>query len=404
MKNKKKEVSVILYNPWLVFIALIDFLFLEFSCERLVDDLNKGLILWPYNCICHNVFFVIGFLFLLSVLGLGWFQHKYKLSSSTLRQLISNALGYKWLTLFILFFFMMHFSWAIDAGFDIFIKAEFNNDNWVGQLFYVIIPVIGMFVAALIIPVKENAKKPLSEAKILISAISVSIGQDKDFMLLPRNLDLFFKPFIKGVSYTDSDNPPVALNGIEKVIVIPSRSLLECKISSENDKWIELKNKIPQKFAPDEDKLKSLSATEKVENQSKMITPEEMLKNTINQYNEESTFGNMIKFLSCFMNVEFIFPTDSVDYDKFDQVFSVAADLLKKHEKNTDDKTLIHISPGTAIPAGALTALGIKKNRSILYTGQNGKNEDKVSSVEIDVDSMDDWLSELMEEKDDREK
>lgn len=380
MNNVKKQVSI-LYNPWLVLIALVDFLFLEFSCEKVVDTWNKGIISWPYHQVYQNLFFVLCLIFLLSVVGVGWSKHKYRLTSSTLRQLISNALGYKWLTLFILFFFMMHFSWSIDAGFDIFVKAEWN----IGNIFHVIIPSSGMFVAALFIPIKHDVKTSLCEAEILLSAISVYKDKNGNFMLLPRNLDLFFKPFFKGISIADSDNSSVQLKGIEKVIIIPSRSLLECKISNENNnEWIELINRItiPQKVMPDEDKL----------------------QDAIDQYNKLSTFDNMARFLSCFIDVDFILPNNPVDYDKFDEVFSVAADLLKKYEHRPEGRTLIHISPGTAIPAGALTALGIKKNRSILYTRQNGKDRDEVSSIDIDVDSMNDWIGELMEEKDDREK
>lgn len=89
-----------------------------------------------------------------------------------------------------------------------------------------------------------------------------------------------------------------------------------------------------------------------------------------------------------------------VNYDQFDQVFKVASQLLRDYEER-GSKTLIHISPGTSIPAGALTALGVKKNRTIIYTLQNKKNT--VSSVDIDVDSMNDWLSELIDDRDEKE-
>lgn len=378
------------YNPWLIFILLLDFLFVEFSCERLLNNWTNGSWQGPYTNGILNCFVGICLVVLLTVIIWGRCKLKYKLSSSTLRQLINNALGYKWLTLFILFFFMMHFSWTIDAGYEIFIDTEFNSQNWM-KIFHIIIPASGMFIAALLIPVRQEKKKSLSEADILLSGFSVSKSG-----LIPSNLDLFFKPFLCGVQvHNNSGTSEEQLTGVEKILIIPSSSLLNAPIrmdSVDND-WEKLEEKLWEN-----ERVKRTCSTRNMYHDivqaAKVKYKEAVLSNYSNQ-----TSDSLKEFLSAIFPLEFIF-SEPVNYDRFDQVFKVASQLLKEHEER-DSKTLIHISPGTSIPAGALTALGVKRNRTVIYTLQN--KSDTVSSVDIDVDSMNDWLSELINDKDEKE-
>lgn len=380
------------YNPWLIFILLLDFLFVEFSCERLLNNWTIGSWQGPYTNGILNCVVGIGLVALLTIIILGRCKLKYKLSSSTLRQLINNALGYKWLTLFILFFFMMHFSWTIDAGYKIFIDTEFNRYNWL-NIFHIIIPASGMFVAALLIPVQQGKKKSLSEADILLSGFSVSKSG-----LVPSNLDLFFKPFLCGVQvHNNSDMPEEQLVGMKKILIIPSFSLLNAPIrmDSVDDDWEKLEEKLWEN--------ESVKKIYKTRNQYHATFQEAKKKyhdavNVKRSYPSLS-FDMLKEFLSAIFPLGFIF-SEPVNYDQFDQVFKVASQLLKGHEER-DSKTLIHISPGTSIPAGALTALGVKRNRTIIYTLQN--QVDVVASVDIDVDSMNDWLSELINDKDEKE-
>lgn len=377
-----KGYTSVFYNPWLIFALLVDFLFVEFSCERLLNNWTDGNWQGPYTNNILNYFVAIGFIALLIIIILGRCESKYKLSSSTLRQLINNALGYKWLTLFILFFFMMHFSWTIDAGYEIFIDTEYSRQNWV-KIFHIIIPASGMFIAALLIPMRQEKEKSLSEADILLSCFSVSKKG-----LLFDNLDLFFKPFLCGVK-THGDNSGVweRLVGIKKVLIIPSESLCNAHITVDNE-FVEKLRKFEDKLW--ENKL--------WENNEKDVYHQAILE-AIKKYNANSNLDNLKEVLLAILPLEFIF-SEIADYDEFDQVFKVASQLLKDHEKR-DSKTLIHISPGTSIPTGALTALGVKKNRTIIYTLQN--KIDTVSSVDIDVDSMNDWLSELIDDRDEKE-
>lgn len=389
------------YNPWVVFLLLIDFLFVEFYHEEFLERMMNGYFSWPFHLCGWDILFVVGLILLLVGIISGRLTNKYKLSSSTLRQLINNALGYKWLTLFILFFFMMHFSWAIDAGYEFFVNTEFEKQNWM-KVFHVVVPSCGMFIAALLIPVRQEKKKSLSEADILLSSFSVS----KTGELLPNNLDLFFKPFLCGVYY-NSDTPE-KLQGIKKILIIPSTSLLNAPIRMDavdnNVNWDTLTDQLWE----NNEEIRSVYTKNVI---GKEQDAKQLYRETINaakaKYNKavqsnhsNQNFDSLKELLSAILPLKFIFSDISVNYDQFDQVFKVASQLLRDHEER-GSKTLIHISPGTSIPAGALTALGVKKNRTIIYTLQNKKNT--VSSVDIDVDSMNDWLSELIDDRDEKE-
>lgn len=396
-----KGYTSIFYNPWLILGLLLDFLFVEFSCERLLNNwIVKGYFQNPYQSDMLNIVFVSCFIFLLVVITLGKCERRYRLSSFTLKQLINNALGYKWLTLFILFFFMMHFSWTIDAGYEIFVDAKSNKLNWL-KIFHIFIPSCGMFIAALLIPIRQEKKKSLSEADILLSSFSVS----KTGELLPNNLDLFFKPFLCGVYHKSGTLEK--LQGIKKILIIPSTSLLNAPIrmnAEDNVYWDTLTDQLWE----NNEEIRSVYTKNII---AKEQDAKQLYRKTINaaktKYNEavqsnysNQNFDSLKELLSAILPQNFIFSDIPVNYDKFDQVFKVASQLLKDHE-GRDCKTLIHISPGTSIPAGALTALGVKKNRTIIYTLQNKKNT--VSSIDIDVDSMNDWLSELINDKDEKE-
>lgn len=378
-----KGFNTAFYNPWLIFMLLLFFLFIEFSFEKIICSWAQGNAEWPYEYCELNILFISCTVFFFSTLLLGRCEHKYKLTSGTLKQLINNALGYKWLTLFILFFFMMHFSWTIDAGYAIFVAAEINQDTWM-KIFNLIIPVVGMIVSALLIPNKQEKPRKLSEADIFLSPLSVSKGEGSAPLLKPHNLDLFMKPFFEnGISYS-KNNGKEELDGIREFLVIPSTSHPKCKIyEGKEEDWDSF--------------LDNLNKSRICKHINKKI-----LMEAIHNYNQSiekdsnEKFNGLKSFLSELLPVDFIFPESPVDYDKFEEVFKVASQLLKTYE-TAGSYTLIHISPGTSIPAGALTALGIKKNRTIVYTAQNEKN--KVSSINIDVNNMDEWLSELMSEK-----
>lgn len=295
---------------------------------------------------------------------------------------------------------MMHFSWAIDAGYEFFVNTEFEKQNWM-KVFHVVVPSCGMFIAALLIPVRQEKKKSLSEADILLSSFSVS----KTGELLPNNLDLFFKPFLCGVYY-NSDTPE-KLQGIKKILIIPSTSLLNAPIrmdAVDNVNWDTLTDQLWE----NNEEIRSVYTKSVI---GKEQDAKQLYRETINaakaKYNKavqsnhsNQNFDSLKELLSAILPLKFIFSDILVNYDQFDQVFKVASQLLRDYEER-GSKTLIHISPGTSIPAGALTALGVKKNRTIIYTLQNKKNT--VSSVDIDVDSMNDWLSELIDDRDEKE-
>lgn len=387
------------YKPWVVFLLLIDFLFVEFYYEEFLKKFMYDYFSWPFQLSGWDVFFVVALFLLLVGIISGRLNDKYKLSSSTLRQLINNALGYKWLTLFILFFFIMHFSWAIDAGYEFFVNTDFEKQNWM-EIFHIVVPTCGMFFAALLIPVRQEKERSLSEADILLSSFSVSKSGD----LLPGNLDLFFKPFLCGVYY-NSDTLE-QLKGIKKILIIPSVSLLNAPIrmdAVDNDNW----DKLIDKLWENNDEIKKVySENAIVEQQDAKHLYRATVYAAKDKYNEAvrsnhsiQNFDRLKELLSAILPLEFIFSEIPVNYDQFDQVFKEAFQLLRVHEEH-DSKTLIHISPGTSIPAGALTALGVKKNRTIIYTLQNKENT--LCSVNIDVDSMNDWLSELIDDRDEK--
>lgn len=381
------------YNPWLIFLLLIDFLLLEFYYEEFLNKLTNGYLLWPYQPCGWDYFFVVGFICLLAVIISGGVKNKYKLSSSTLRQLINNALGYKWLTLFILFFFMMHFSWTIDAGYDIFLKIEFDEVNWM-DLCRMVVPGSGMIVAALLIPVYQKEKKSLSEADILLSSFSVSYDKDTKVSFLQLgNFDLFFKPFRCGVF--NALKITERLEGINKILVVPSTSLSNAPIrmdSTNEGAW----RKFCDEMWGQNEKIQMTCDQQKYYNNVK--TASEKYNKVMNNKGatQAQKLESMKELLSTIWPANYIFSDKLANYDNFDNMFEIASQLLKRHECS-DSRTLIHISPGTSIPAGALTALGVKRNRIVIYTSQEERN--KVFSVDIDVDNLSDWFSDLVKDK-----
>lgn len=376
MNNNKTS---FFYNPLIILFLLFSFLFLEFSLERII---NLGVLAWPYSKCWCNILFIVLFSFTIGVIITGRLKNNYKLSSLTLKQLISNALGYKSLTLIILFFFITHLTWAIDSSYKIIIDTEVHKQNWILFL-NPIIPIFGMFVSAILIPpIRQENKKSLNEADIFISSIScsnININDNNIPILKPHNLDLFFKPFYNtGIYYQPTKNIEI-LSKIDKFIIVPSTSFLECTIDTNAD-WSEFIAK-----------LNKVSIAKKIDTNQ--------FDEAIKTYNsslkkQNKSIDHLKNFLEKLINVNLIF-SEVVDYNEFEDVFNVASKLLKKHEKETS-RTLIHISPGTAIPAGALTTLGIKKNRTIIYTLQNPKDNDKiVSSIDITVDSLGGLIREL---------
>lgn len=380
------------YNPWLIFLLLIDFLLLEFYYEEFLNKLTNGYLLWPYQPCGWDFFFMVGFIFLLAVIISGKVKNKYKLSSSTLRQLINNALGYKWLTLFILFFFMMHFSWTIDAGYDIFLKIEFDEVNWM-DLCRMIVPGSGMIVAALLIPVYQKEKKSLSEADILLSSFSVSYDKETKVSFLQLgNFDLFFKPFRCGVYNTLKTIEK--LEGINKILVVPSTFLPEVPIRMNSADEAAWKDFCDEMWRQNEKIQMAYNQQEEYFNKVKTASKE------YNKATQAQKLESMKVLLSTIWPANYIFSDKLANYDNFDDMFGIASQLLKRHECS-DSRTLIHISPGTSIPTGVLTALGVKRNRTIIYTSQD-KSEDnfgKVYSVDINVDNLSDWFSDLVKDK-----
>lgn len=332
---------------------------------------------------------MIGFICLLAVIILGKAKNKYKLSSSTLRQLINNALGYKWLTLFILFFFMMHFSWTIDAGYELFLNTDFDKQSWM-EVCRLIVPGSGMIMAALLIPVYQKEKKSLSEADILLSSFSISKDRDTLFLQL-SNFDLFFKPFRYGVF--NALKTREELESINKILVVPSTSLPNVPVRMDGA-WRtfcdEMWGKIKMKTYDQDKYYKDVETAVKMYN--KVVND--------NGATQAQKLESMKSLLSTIWPANYIFSDKLANYDNFDDMFGIASQFLKKHECN-DSRTLIHISPGTAIPTGVLTALGVKRNRTIIYTSQDkfGDNSGKVYSVDVDVDNLSDWFSDLAKDK-----
>lgn len=197
------------------------------------------------------------------------------------------------------------------------------------------------------------------------------------------------------------------VTGDKKILIIPSTSLLNAPIrmdAVDNVNWDTLTDQLWE----NNEEIRSVYTKSVI---GKEQDAKQLYRETINaakaKYNKavqsnhsNQNFDSLKELLSAILPLKFIFSDILVNYDQFDQVFKVASQLLRDHEER-GSKTLIHISPGTSIPAGALTALGVKKNRTIIYTLQNKKNT--VSSVDIDVDSMNDWLSELIDDRDEKE-
>lgn len=315
------------------FVCAMVFLwmYLEYCLALLIE--NKDVT--PYWGMWLIVF-VVFFLLKLAVVN------HFKVSPLTIRKMMTNALGFKWLSLLFVLTFAMQFAWFVDAAYKLFV----DGDNDIKIICQCGLTFFSLLVINLLFPIDDRKQRGVSLEKrqLLVSGFSVS----KD-AIIARNIDLFLKPI---------KNYP-----IKKVIIIRSEALLNLPFADEVKTYNE---KLWEQY-----------------NTAKDIKERKLL---FLKYIKKVIFEETEK------DVEVIL-SDSVSYDDFDVIFEETSKQLRIHEKNTS-QTVVFITPGSAIVASALTPLAIKGKRLLLFAEQ-GKPEMPLKESQVDVLTVEDLLNEL---------
>lgn len=327
---------------------VILWLCVEYSVARMIryqtflpyTDAWENYLFW-----CLTVIFFSLFLCKLAVIN------EFKISSLTLKKMMSNALGFKWLSLLFILTFMMQLTWFIDATYKIFVDAELGLSAW-QEGGKAALTLFSILIINLLFPTTERyaVKNFLIEKRtLLVSAFSV-MNEITD-----KNIDLFLKPFHL--------KDKVEQFPFNKVVIIISNTLSNCNMSAQ------LVASYSSIF--DLNRYNSL-----VDHSLRLDVFKEFMQKII-----EDKYGRKVEIVL----------SAKVDYNIFDTIFFETIRQLKNHENNTT-QTVVHISPGSAIVSGALTALAIKGNRLLLYTEQKLWTP---QIFDINVFSIEDLLSEL---------
>lgn len=294
----------------------------------------------PYLVIWVTVFFTF-FLLKLAVVN------HFKVSPLTIRKMMTNALGFKWLSLLFVLTFAMQLAWFVDAAYKLFVEG--NNDIKIicqcGLTFF------SLLVVNILFPIGERKSKTLSSdnRKLLISGLSVSkvYGKNDEFSITKNNIDLLLKPMHEYL--------------IEKVVIIRSNTLLKSDFADDvDDSYIDKKS-----------------------------------KEEYNNKHSDSSFVDCIKkIISKRLGKEVnVILSDPVNYDDFDTVFEETSKQLRVHENNTLE-TVVFITPGSATVTSALTPLAIRGKRLLVFAAQGEKGM-PLRESQIDVLTVEDLLSEL---------
>lgn len=146
--------------------------------------------------------------------------------------------------------------------------------------------------------------------------------------------------------------------------------------------------------------LKPIEGKYGYKNISKIVIFPSLIFENFSHYIKEETVNkikNRIKELKGDNTIILKF-TDCIDYDKFDESVKVIKQAFEDFEIKTRE-SLIHVSPGTKVPTIALSILGIKGDRRVVYTDQKTKD---ITIIDVDILSLEDLLSELWKEMEEK--
>lgn len=380
---KKIQAELFFYNKRVICCMIITLMFLEYTISRCISHHT----LCPYSHEHLNYITIVIFSIFTANTIAGCCFKCYKISSLTLKKILSNALGFGWLSLLFIAAFGQQYSWFIDASYKIFIDAEFSMTN-PDELLKITMIITSIFILILLFPKFEIKKDVIlnSHRKTLFSAISIDA---KNFVISARNIQLFIKPFCENIKLNNSENEKSKL-GIEKVILLYSEGIV--------------KSKIDINICSDISKMYNHFSETKMSKIDLLIKKHNELVSDYDDEKDKSLFiTSLAKILESFIHLCDGYETvivkiaaEMIDFNNFDACFEPLSKIITFYEKSTTE-TVIYTSPGTSILSGALTSLAIKGDRLLLYADQN--YPPVLRKVDVNIFTMEELLSELWGEQ-----
>lgn len=292
-----------------------------------------------YLCSVGKMFWLIPIVVV--EIGLLWsLQVLHKPNLRIISSFVKNTVGGDFLSIMMLIWFLMNFSWFVDATFELVVKFDWSCSSFA----YSLIALSGLLILVCMYPDYEDADLDMSERKIVFTGISYDNSVKR---ITSRNIDSLFCPLVCDVVEGEgNNNTSMKLDGICKYVIIPSKELLTKPF--------------------DNSFIESIDSNE--------------LKSRFIEYNahilsSETRTGDMAELLKDYCrnmfdkDIDFVIES-SVDYNVFSDVFDTFEKVLSKFRTG---ESILYISLGTSILSGALSMLAVKGKRIILYLSQADK-------------------------------
>lgn len=338
MNSFSKRIETFCNHQTFVCFMVIAWMAIEFSIACMIKQES----IYPFGdnlCTLIGYWSFVAIFLILFICKLA--SNNFKISPLTLKKMMTNALGYKWLSFLFIITFSMQLTWFINSTYKVFVDADFTLSAW-QEGGKGILTLMSMLIINILFPIAPYSQKNLSikERDLLITTLSLQGGN----VLTNNNIDLFLKPFI------------YQMNGetfsIKKIVVIISDVLFSSKYADD----------VRSKYQIEQENI------------------------------DENSFVKLIRSI-CHNDMMNVVLSAPVNYDDFQSVYKEADRQLRLNEDGESNQTVVHISPGTAITSGALTSLAIKANRLLLYTMQRGERCPQI--FDINVFTVEDLLTEL---------
>lgn len=351
-------------SKWFVVLLLFILFFAEWlSFSYLNIDCATGFdwIRWWYVL---GIWFVLG-----AIIMYGAKLEVYKLRMQIVKRFFNNALGMKWMSFVFILTFLVHIALISNTCYAVLTS---NQLVW----YAVFIPIIGIVFLCAIFPAKNTDGDKTENKKnkaLLISGIT-SISE--------RNMNLLFKPF---EDYTGYSN-------IKRMVIILSDGLYNRNLVTRDGSFCELKKVLVDLNYDNTEIERKVLEYDQYMSDLKLFKLKELLHEILEKY-------FMVKFPQ-YPKIDIHLTQDYYDYNDFESCYVGIGEVIKNVEKKYkvfSSKTLIHISPGTAIITGVMSLYGIKANRELIYTRQDSSI---LVSFDLSVWTLDELLDELWKELD----
>lgn len=361
-----------------IILDLINFIFHEHSYN--VTKTWKNIILdsFFYNPARYWILICIGVTVLyFTLFTIGRHYKIFLASTSTIRKFLGYTIGCRLISICMVISFLCQITWFIDTACPLFLGSFDNGILSCTNTFYIIIQLVVItlfmhFTLALFHVFTWITKKRIilkKERTLLVSGFSVPNS---------NSLDLFVKPF------SDYAN-------INTVIVLLSNKTFSSEFAGDKENKESFEGYIPL--------IDEIQTIKEYNNAVATFRKDKSDKNQgykVRKIFESILEASIHKTSPTYKERTICFHfTEEVNYNKFDDIYKALSQPLKIEEKNNDRGTLINISPGTAMVAGALTAFAIKGNRQLIYCNQD---ELIMEESTVNVWTLNEVLKELWSE------